>query len=116
MIPQAFMYKYNLKDKAHNGYIFVRVTKGVYGLPQAGRISCGALVQHLELYGYFLSRKAPGLWIHNRCPNNFTLVVYDFGVKYLVKDHALHLRAEMKDKYKLTKDWEGKLCIGIALK
>ena len=52
MIPQEFVDKYNLKDKAHNGYISARVTKGVHGLPQAGRISHDALVQHLEPYGY----------------------------------------------------------------
>ena len=50
MIPQAFADKYNLKGKAHNGYIFAWVTKGLYELPQAGRISYDALVQHLELY------------------------------------------------------------------
>ena len=36
MIPQEFIDKYNLEDKVHNGYIFSRVTKGVYGLPKAG--------------------------------------------------------------------------------
>ena len=36
----------------HNGYIFVQVTKGMYGLPQAGKISQDALAKHLEPYGY----------------------------------------------------------------
>ena len=36
MIPQEFVDKYNLKGKLHNGYIFVRVNKGTYGLRQAG--------------------------------------------------------------------------------
>ena len=39
MIPKEFMDKYNLNDKVHNGYIFVWVTKGVYVLPQVGRIA-----------------------------------------------------------------------------
>ena len=29
IVPQEFVDKYNLKYKVHNGYIFVRVTKGV---------------------------------------------------------------------------------------
>ena len=33
MIPQYFVDKYNLRGKAQNGYIFVEVTKGMYGLP-----------------------------------------------------------------------------------
>ena len=32
VIPQAFLDKYKLKYKVHNGYIFARVTKGVYGI------------------------------------------------------------------------------------
>ena len=47
MIPQKYVDKYNLTEKAHNGYIFVRVTKGMYVLPQAGWISHDALVKHL---------------------------------------------------------------------
>ena len=34
MIPQEFVEKYNLSEKAHNGYIYTRVTKGMYGIPQ----------------------------------------------------------------------------------
>ena len=51
IIPQEFVDKYNIKLKLHNGYIFSRITKDVYGLTQAGRISHDALVKHLEPYG-----------------------------------------------------------------
>ena len=92
MIPKQFVEKYNLTEKAHNGYIFARVTKGIYVLPQAGQISHDALVKHLYPYGYHPSRKLPGPWKHNIRPIHFTLVVYDFGVKYSGKEHALHLK------------------------
>ena len=52
MIPQGFVDKYNLTEKAHNGYIFARVTKGMYGLTQSGWIAPDILVKQLELYGY----------------------------------------------------------------
>ena len=52
MIPQEFVDKYNLNEKLQNGYIFARVNKGVYGLPQAGRITHDALVKHLKSYVY----------------------------------------------------------------
>ena len=65
-----------------NGYVFVQVTKGVYGIPQAGRISHDALVRHLTPYVYHPSIKTPGLWTHNICPINFALFVNDLGVKY----------------------------------
>ena len=33
MIPQEFVERYNLAEKAHDGYIYAMVTKGMYGLP-----------------------------------------------------------------------------------
>ena len=44
------------------------------------------------------------------------MVVGDFGVNYSGKEHALHLKSALEDKYKVTTDWEGKLYIEIALK
>ena len=85
MIPQELINKYNITDKVHNGYIFSQVTKGVYGLPQAGRIAHGTLVQNLAPYQYHPLNKTPGLCTHKICPINFTLVVDAFGVKYPVK-------------------------------
>ena len=60
----------------------------MYGLLQAGRIAHDAIVKHLDPYEYHPSRKTPGLWIHKNQPINFTLVFDDFGVKYLVIEHA----------------------------
>ena len=45
IIPQEFVVKYNLAEKSHNGYIYSRVPKGMYGLPQSGRISHDALLK-----------------------------------------------------------------------
>ena len=109
MIPQEFVDTYNLKGKAHNRYIFARVTKWMYGLPQAVQIAHDDLFQHMEPYGYRLSRNTPVPWKHESRPTNFNLLVDNFGVKYLVKEHILHLKAELEDKYKVTTDWEGKL-------
>ena len=56
--------------------------------------------------------------MQNRININYYLKInkYDFRVKYLGKEHALHLKATLEDKYKVTTYWEGKLHIGIALK
>ena len=96
MIPQEFAEKYNLTEKSHNGYIYARVTKGMYGLPQSGRISYAALLKHLDLYGYHPSSKPPGICKHSSRPIHFTLVVDDFGVKYSGKEHDLHLKEALK--------------------
>jgi hypothetical protein len=38
--------------------------------------------------------------------------VDDFGVKYVGKEHADHLVASLKTKYKLVEDWAGDLYCG----
>ena len=45
----------------------------------------------------------------------FTLIVDDFGVKYVGKEHALHLKATLEDDYIVTMEWDGKGYIGITL-
>ena len=68
----------------HNGYIFRRVTKGMYELPQAGGIAYYVLVKQLEPYGYRPSSQTLVLWTHDGWSINFPLVADDFGLKYLV--------------------------------
>ena len=88
----------------------------MYGLPQSGRITHDALVKQLKPSGYHPPSKNPIQWTHNSQPINLTLVVDDFGQKYSGKEHALHLKAAIEDKYRVTIDWEVKLYIWIALK
>ena len=45
MIPQKSVENNNLTEKSHNGYIYARGEKGMYGLPQSGQISHDALVK-----------------------------------------------------------------------
>ena len=37
----------------------------------------------------------------------FTLVVDDFGVKYVGEKHALHLKKTLEENYKVTTEWDG---------
>ena len=39
LIPQEFVDKCNLQEKENNGHIYEIISKEMYGLPQAGRIS-----------------------------------------------------------------------------
>ena len=50
MMPQEFVEKYNFTEKSHNKYIYARVTKEMYGLPQAGWIAHDAMLKQLEPY------------------------------------------------------------------
>jgi hypothetical protein len=88
----------------------------MYGLPQAGRITNNELVPHLAAHGYIQAEHTPGLFTLESRPISFTLVIDDFGVKYVGKEHAEHLRDVIASKYKMTTDWSGELYLDIQLK
>ena len=52
LIPKDIIEKYNLMDKKINGFIYVRVEKGLYGLFQSGTIAHTALKKHLRPFIY----------------------------------------------------------------
>jgi len=87
----------------------------MYGLPQAGLLANELLEKRLNEHGYHQSKLVPGLWKHEWRPIQLTLVVDDFGVKYVGKEHALHLQQTLEHHYKVTKDWAGTRYIGITL-
>lgn len=116
VIPKSIFDQYNLEPLVHNGKVYVEIRKGMYGLPQAGRIANDKLIPILSSAGYHQSEHTPGLFKHESRPIAFCLVVDDFGVKYVGKEHALHLLKTLEDAgYVVTTDWEGKQFCGIDL-
>ena len=87
----------------------------MYGLPQAGIIAQELLETRLLKAGYRQSKITPGYWKHEWRPISFTLVVDDFGVKYIGKEHTMHLIRTIKQHYEVKKDWEGQQYLGITL-
>ena len=65
--------------------------KGMYGLPYVGVIAQQLFEKRLEKHVYHQSDKTPGFWNHDTRPISFTLIVDDFGVKYVGKENADHL-------------------------
>ena len=107
-------------DFVHNGYIYIEVSKGMYGLPQAGRVASDELIPRLEAAGYMRTKTTPGLFKHKTNSVVFCLTVDNFGVKYTLKEgasdpreDALHLRDTLKKYYPITEDWEGDSYCGL---
>ena len=105
-----------MEIKAKNGYVYVKIRRSIYGLPQAGKLANTALKEHLTPYRYFEVAHTPGLWRHITRPIAFSLVVDDFGIKYVNKEDADHLAHSLKNAYQLAEDWTGGLYCGITLK
>ncbi len=116
VFPEWINQQYNLDEVALNGFVYLRMERAVWGLPQAGILANKLLRKRLAPHGYYECTNTPGLWSHEWRPITFILVVDDFGVKYVGKEHANHLIACIKEIYKLTKDWTGDLYCGIKLK
>jgi len=105
-IPEEIINEYKLQEIANKqGMVCIEVTKGMYGLPQAGLLANELLEQHLNKHRYFQSKLVPELWKHTTRPILFTLVVDDFGVKYVGKEHAEHLVTVLQEHYQLKADW-----------
>ena len=64
----------------------------------------------------YQSQFTPGLWKHVWRPVTFTLVVDDFGIKFVGEEHANHLKESLERDYDITVDWEGTKYVGITLK
>jgi hypothetical protein len=71
----------------------------MYGLPQAEIIAQELLADRLQNHGYTQSKTTPGLWLHKLRPIQFSLVVDDFGVKYVGKENAEHLLNTIRKYY-----------------
>ena len=65
-IPDEIIQQYGLRDKASkDGYVYMEVTKGMYGLPQAGLLANQLLEKCLNKHGYRQSKLVPRLWSHD---------------------------------------------------
>ena len=80
-MPEDVIKHYKLRDMATpEGYVYCKIQKGMYDLPQAGIIARKLLKECLEKHGYCQRKITPGLWKHDTRSISFTLMVDDFGV------------------------------------
>ena len=93
----------------------MEIRKALYGLKQSGALAAKKLAADLAPFGYQKVPFTTGLWKHVSRPITFTLVVDDFGVKYVNKEDAEHLESALKSNYPITTDWSGNKYIGVNL-
>lgn len=116
LFPTWIQEQYNLEQHSYIGFVHLRLERAVWGLPQVGILANKLLHKRLSPHDYYKCANTPGLWWHEWRPISFTLVVNDFGVKYVGKEHADHLVQCISEKYKLVEDYTGDLYCGITLK
>jgi hypothetical protein len=114
--PEEIVQKYNLNALAVDGWVYIEIRKGMYCLKQAGLLANQLLQNRLAPFGYYPARHTPELWLHRTRPISFTLVVDDFAVKYVGKQHAEHLQDALLRTYELTTEWTATVYSGMTLK
>ncbi len=115
LFPLWTIKQYNLHKLALDRWVYIKMRRAVWGLPQAGILASKHLHRKLAPFGYHECVNTPGLWKHKSCPLTFTLVVDNFGIKFVNKEDVEHLLLSLKTTYTLTKDWTGNLYCGISL-
>ncbi len=90
--PQDIIERYSLDKKVDaNGFIYVKINKGMYGLKQAAVLAYQHLIDNLQKDGYTPIEYTDSYWRHATLPTVFCLCVDDFGVKYYNKQDLNHL-------------------------
>jgi hypothetical protein len=88
----------------------------MYGLLQAGIIAQKLLAKRLKEHRYNQSETMPGLWTHEWSPITFSLVIDNFGVKYIGEEHAQHLRQVVQKYYTCFFKKEEERYCGLTIK
>ena len=114
-IPSEIVQQYGLNDLAADGWVYIEIRKGMYGLKQAGKLANEQLKEHLAGFGYAPTPMTPGLWRHATNGVIFSLCVDDFLIKYRCKEDADHLLKTLQSKYTISTDWDAAAYCGVTL-
>jgi hypothetical protein len=90
-IPQDIWTQYHLHE-----FVISRGYKGMYGLPQAGKVASDYLIPRLTAAGYKETGVTPGLFKHDTNSIIFALVVDDFLVQFSSQEDLDHLQATLQ--------------------
>ena len=107
IIPQEIINQYQIQDMEEDGWVYMKIVKGMPGLKQAARLANERLVHHLAPYGYAPVHHTPSLRKHESNGILFALVVDDFGIKSTSDSATSHLLQELRYKYQITVDPSG---------
>ena len=75
LISDEIIQEYKLLSIASDGWVYIKIAKGIYGLPQAasrkpqaGKLANGLLKKRLATVGYYSCQYTTGLWRHKWQP------------------------------------------------
>jgi hypothetical protein len=116
IVPNKIINHYNLCNIiTPDGWVYIKIWKGRYGLHQAGILANQLLKKHFAIKGYYQCQHTPGLWCHIWGNIAFCLVVDDFGIKVTNMHDMDHLVNALKEHYAMAIDMTDSLFYDIHL-
>ena len=115
VLSEEIISQYNLLQLESNRWVYLEIRKGMPGLKQSGRIANDRLKIHFSKFGYSPVAQTPSIWKHATKDICFSLMVDDFGVKYVGKDTSDHLIQTLKNLYTISIDWNGSIYCGLTI-
>ena len=118
IFPQEIIYAYKIAALVYyQGWVYMRIKKGMYGLKQAGIVANQEFVKHMAPFGYHPVQHTPGLWVHDNRHTTFSLVVDDFCIRYSPTEDVDHFLNDLREKYLITVDMEATIvpCFASAV-
>ena len=100
--PEHIIQENDLRKKVRNSFIYLEIRRSIYGSPQAGMLSNKYLKEKLPPHRYYEAPCTPNLWKHIYRTLQFSLVVDNFGVKYVGKEHVYHLILTLKSEFTIS--------------
>lgn len=99
-----------------DGHVVAEITKGIYGLAQAGKLAQERLFHLLNSNGYYaISPNCPCVFKHVTDEIMFCIVVDDFGIKYKDKETAEKLIRVLQQLYIMKVNWTGSSYVGFTI-
>ena len=115
-IPNKVVVEYSLLPISDaSGYVYIEISKGMYGLKEAGIITYKRLVRNLQPHRYAHVAHTPGLWTQSTLPTTFTIDEDDFGIKLFAADDATHLLDALWKNYSITVNPYGSKYCGLTI-
>jgi hypothetical protein len=103
-VPDSVIKEYNLEPFIVNGFIYFKIVKCLWGLPQSGYISQCKLFKLLEENGYHEDLVIPCLFTNKAKSLSLLVTVDDFLVKSSDPAASSHLKQVLDSQYKIKTD------------
>jgi hypothetical protein len=114
IFPTDIIEHYRLNEKVLGGYVYMKIRKGMYGLPQAGVLANKLLKERLARHGYFEQPHTPELWKMSVVLSGLASVWTTLALSILArKNYNTYMMRYERKHTKLLKTWKATYTVAL---